>query len=187
MKKIICALAGFCFFYTPGFSQHPYEISGEYQHDFGKNYNANSFGARYERYDNNNSRNANNSNKGSWSFGVNYILSTGSAGNEKTKGRGFGIYAGYRYGIKYGLSGNLFGGLRTTFAFRNNGQGNNYSVFTPSIEFGYHYTSQDFGKGGAFTPFVAFGYDIKIAADEKTKNIHEGAIFSPGISIGYRF
>ncbi|MDP4260907.1 MAG: hypothetical protein Q8941_00135 [Bacteroidota bacterium] len=187
MKQLIYALMGLCIFPAMGFSQHPSEISGEYQHGFGKSYNTNSIGLRYEGYDNNNSRNTNNSNKGSWSLGVNYTFSSLRAANETAKGRGIGVFAGYRYGLKYGISGNLYGGIRTAFTFSKDAPGSQYSLFTPSLEFGYHYTSQDFGKGGAFTSFVALGYDIKMAADGKAKGVHEGAIFSPGISVGYRF
>jgi hypothetical protein len=187
MKQIMYALTTICIFSATVFSQHPYEISGEYQHGIGKQYHSNSIGVKYEGFNNNNSRNLNKSNQGSWSLGVNYSFSSMGKGKETAKGHGIGILAGYRYGLKYGLSGNLFGGIRTTFTFGKNDPENKYSTFTPSLEFGYHYTAQDFGKGGAFTPFVAFGYDFKIAADEKTKGVHERAFFSPGVSIGYRF
>src|SRR5258706_5673320 len=102
MKKLSGVVISLCITSAYGFSQHPYEISSEYQHGFGKNYTTNSIGARYEVYDNNNSRNNNNSNKGSWSAGLNYTLSSAHLSNETAKGRGFGIFAGYRYGLKYG-------------------------------------------------------------------------------------
>jgi hypothetical protein len=181
------ALIPFCLLSIKCFSQHPGELSAEYQHGFGKNYNENSIGLRYEGYDNNNIRNTNNSNRGSWSLGVCYAFSSLRNGDKTAKGNGFGIFAGYRYGLKYGITGDPYAGIRTSFIFGKDKSGKTYSLFTPSLELGYHYTSQDFNKGGAFTSFAAIGYDIKMKAAEKTEGLHEGFIFSPGISFGWRF
>jgi hypothetical protein len=177
MKKSITILFC-CIFGIHGFSQHPWELTGEYQHGFGKNYNVNVLGPRYEVYSNS---------KSSWSLGVTYTFSSQGTKGTTEKGCGLGIYAGYRYGVSYGISGNLFGGIRTAFTFSKDKQGKQYATFTPSVETGYHYTSQDFGKGGVFTPFVSLGYDVKMNSKESSKAAHEGAVFSPGISIGYRF
>lgn len=187
MKQVIGILLSVCIFPLYSISQHPNEISGEYKLSFGKNYNAGNVGAVYEVFDNNNSRNTNGANKGSWSLGINYAFSSTRMDKEKAKGKGFGLWMSYRYGLKYGLSGNLYGGIRTAFTFSKDDPGNKYSIFTPSLELGYHYTAQDFGKGGAFTSFVALGYDVKMTGDKKTKALHEGIILSPGITVGYRF
>lgn len=177
MKKSIVILLCCCIIGIPGFTQHPWELTGEYQHGFGKNYNVNILGPRYEVY----------SNKSSWSLGITYTFSSqGTKGNIE-KGNGIGVYAGYRYGLSYGISGDLFGGIRTAFTFSKDGNGKRYSLFTPSFETGYHYTSQDFGKGGVFTPFVSLGYDVKLNPDDQSKASHKGIVVAPGMTIGYRF
>lgn len=180
MKKFIHTLIGIFIISVVGFSQGPTEYSAEYQHGFGNNFNENMIGARYEGY-------SSLKGKSSWSLGINYNFSILRSEKEAAGVSGFGIYAGYRYGLSYGISGNLYAGIRTSFTFNKDVNGNKYSLFTPSIETGYHYTSQDFGKGGCFTPNISLGYDLKLANNEKAKFIHEGAVFTPGISIGYRF
>jgi hypothetical protein len=153
------------------------EYSAEYMHGFGKNFNENITGGRYEGF---NGRN-------SWGLGIDYTFSSFVSGKENIKSSGWGLYADYHYGFNYGQSRNLFGGIRTAFSFNKKNKGEPYSVFTPSFQFGYHYTAQDFGKGGAFTPSIALGYDMKLNGPDKAKDIHEGAVFLPGITVGYRF
>ncbi len=177
MKTSVAVLISCFIIGTAGWSQNPWELTGEYQHGFGKNYNVNSLGPRYEVY----------SNKSSWSLGITYTFS--SQGKEKNieRSKGLGLYAGYHYGLSYGISGNLFGGVRTSFTFGKNKNGEKYTLFTPYLETGYHYTSQDFGRGGVFTPFVSLGYDLRLNPDEQSKASHQGVVVAPGISMGYRF
>ncbi|HYM92766.1 MAG TPA: hypothetical protein VET23_01395 [Chitinophagaceae bacterium] len=177
MKKSIIIFICCCTTGIFSYSQNPYEFTAEYQHGFGKNFNENSIGPRYEVY----------SNKSSWSLGINYTFSSLGSGKNAGKGNGVEVYAGYHYGLSYGISGDLFGGVRTSFTFGKDGEGNKYTLFTPSLETGYHYTTQDFKKGGVFTPFISLGYDVKVNSKESSKAAHEGPVFSPGISIGYRF
>ena len=180
MKKLLYISSCIIILNATGFSQTASEYSAEYQHGFGKNFNEDMIGARYEGY-------SSMKGKSSWSLGITYNFSSTHSGKETAKNNGFEFYAGYRYGLSYGISGNLYGGVRTSFTFSKNANGNKYNLFTPSIETGYHYTSQDFGKGGCFTSNISFGYDLNIGNDEKAKSVHEGYVFTPGISIGYRF
>ena len=153
------------------------EYSAEYMHGFGKNFNENSIGGRYEGF---NGRN-------SLGLGIHYTFSSFGKGKENAGSNGWGIYADYHYAFGYGLSGNLFSGIRASFTFSKDRKGENYSAWTPSLQFGYHYTAQDFGKGGAFTSFVALGYDVKLNSAGKVKDNHEGVVLLPGITVGYRF
>ena len=172
MYQKIYSLIGCCIFNVVAYTQT--EIGAEYQHGFGKSYNSNSIGALYEGFS--------NTGKSSWHIGFHY---TGDVffSNKKTQGiSDFGISLGYRYGFSYGSSGNLFGGTRATFSFIDE---KNHIKFTPSVEFGYHYTFNNFGKGGFATPSLAFGYDIPIGK-EKAED-YEGAVFMPRLAVGYRF
>jgi len=154
------------------------ELGAEYQHGFGKSYNINSFGALYEGF---------NYTGSSWQIGLSYSFDA-LIGDKKSSGRnGLGLSLGYRYGFSYGTSGNLIGGVRTTFNFGKDVEQKKHTVFTPSIEFGYHLTFNNFGKGGFTTPSIAFGYDIPLTQGDAGKDDHEGALFIPRIAVGYRF
>jgi hypothetical protein len=153
------------------YSQKEYGL--EYQHGFGKSYNSNSIGASLEKF---------NSGKGSLQIVFHYTWDVFYS-EKKTQGiSDFGVSFGYRYGFSYGNSGNLLGGIRTTFSHLFE---KNHTKFTPSAEFGYHYTFNNFGKGGFATPSVAFGYDIPLGK-EKDED-YEGTLFIPRLAIGYRF
>jgi hypothetical protein len=175
MYKHIAFLICFCVAVAAVKAQS--EFSAEYVHGFGKNFNENLIGARYEGFNDHSS----------WGLGINYNFASICKGKENTKSKGWGIYADYHYGFNPGLTGNPFVGLRAAFGFNKDNKGNSYSVFTPSLQFGYHYTSQDFNKGGAFTPYGALGYDIKLDGAGKAKDVHEGVVFLPGFTAGYRF
>src|SRR4026208_430022 len=102
---------------------------------------------------------------------------------KKTQGiSDFGFSAGYRYGFSYGNSGNLFTGARATISFIDE---KDHIKFTPSAEFGYHYTFNNFEKGGFATPSIAFGYDIPIS--KAKADDYEGTLFIPRLAVGYRF
>jgi hypothetical protein len=144
------------------------EYSAEYVFGLAKNYHENIIGGRYEGF----------SSKNSWGLGIDYNFSSLS--------KGWAIYADYHYAPAFGLTGNSFAGIRTAFTFSKHNKGENYIVWTPSVQFGYHYTSQDFNKGGAITLYGALGYDVDLSSG-KAKDVHKGAIFLPGITAGYRF
>jgi hypothetical protein len=128
-----------------------------------------------------------NTGKSSWQIGINYTFDT-LVGEKKSSGKGvLGISAGYRYGFSYGSSGNLVGGARLTFTFLKDVNATQHPVFTPSIEFGYHYTFNNFGKGGFATPSLALGYNLPLGDDKESKDDHEGPLFIPRIAVGYRF
>jgi len=169
MYKLI-TLSFFLFITSHLFSQT--EIGAEYQHGFGKNYNSNSIGALYEGF----TRDGN-----SWQIGIHY---TGDVFvmDKKTQGvSSLGFSLGYRYGFSYGNSGNLITGARATFSFLGE---KDHLKFTPSVEFGYHLTFNNFGKGGFTTPSLNVGYDIPLA---KESGDYEGFLFIPRIAVGYRF
>ncbi len=177
MKKITALLACASIIYSSAYSQ--WELGGEYQHGFGKNYNSNSIGGIYEGFS--------KTGKSSWQIGLNYTFSTSGTGKEAFKGSGIGLSLGYRYGFSYGTSGNLFAGARASFTFSKDDKGTGFSVFTPSVESGYHYTFNNFGRGGFATPSLSIGYDIKINGEKESAAVDEGAVFSPRLAIGYRF
>jgi hypothetical protein len=172
MNKYIITLSCFCIFTITSFSQT--EIGAEYQHGFGKSYNYNSIGGLYEGFS--------NTWKSSWQIGISYTFDI-----TKKDGSSWGISAGYRYGFSYDVDGNLFGGARLTFSFLNDVDSKKHNIFTPSIEFGYHYTFNQGGKGAFTTPSLAFGYDIPMSTGKEAENDHEGALFIPRIAVGYRF
>lgn len=177
MLKIIIAASGlFCFSLVASAQT---EIGAEYQHGFGKNYHDNYLGGLYEGFA--------STGKSSWQVGLSYTFNSISA-EKKTYGRsGLAISAGYRYGFSYGTSGNLVTGVRTTFSFAKGLESERHSTFTPSLEFGYHYTFNNFGKGGFTTPSLGLGYNIKMSGDEETKENEEGPLFLIRLGAGYRF
>ena len=153
------------------FSQREYGL--EYQHGFGKSYNSNSIGGIFENLSNEPS---------SWQVGIQYTWDIFIT-NKKTQGIGdFGILLGYRYHFSYGNSGNLIAGVRTTFSFLTEKA---HTKFTPSFEFGYHYTFNEFNSGGFTTSSLNLGYDMPIGK-EKAED-YKGFLFIPRIAIGYRY
>ena len=172
MKKLYSLIAFLFILSNSCFSQT--EIGVEYSHGFGKSYNSNSIGSLYEGFS--------NTGKSSWQFGASYNFSKGSI-----KSSGFGISAGYRYGYAYGNSGNLYTGLRLTFNFLKTDRGGSYTQFTPSLEAGYHYTFNNFGKGGYFTPGFGYGYNINFGSKEEKTDDGEGNVLLTRLNFGYRF
>jgi hypothetical protein len=150
------------------------EIGVEYSHGFGESYNSNSFGSLYEGFS--------NTGKSSWQVSASYNFSSGT-----NKNSGFGISAGYRYGYAYGTSGNLFTGARLSFTFYKDEKGNGFTQFTPSLEGGYHYTFNNFGKGGFLTPVIGYGHNINLGPKEETPEDGEGNLFITRLAVGYRF
>ncbi len=174
MYKLI--ITSFCLFISSLlFSQSEFGI--EYQHGFGKGYGYNSVGGIYEGFS--------NTGKSSWQVGLTYNFSSSTGGKEASKESGLGLFAGYRYGFSYGTSGNLIGGIRTTFNFNKDSKGEKSSSFLPSVELGYHLTFNNFGKGGFATPSLAVGYEIPMGSESKED--YDGALFIPRIAVGYRF
>ncbi|HKC35664.1 MAG TPA: hypothetical protein VKB95_06360 [Chitinophagaceae bacterium] len=162
----------FCLFISVRlYSQREYGL--EYQHGFGKSYNSNSIGGLFENLSNGPS---------TWQVGIQYTWDI-FVTNKKTQGiSDFGILLGYRYHFSYGSSGNLIAGVRTTFSFLTEKA---YTKFTPSLEFGYHYTFNNFYDGGFTTSSLNLGYDIPIGK-EKSED-HKGFLFIPRIAAGYRY
>ena len=150
------------------------EIGAEYQHGFGRSYNSNSIGALYEKFS--------KTGKGSLQVGFHYTSDIFRSNKEAHGVSDFVFSFGYRYGFSYGNSGNLFSGVRATISFMDE---KNHVKFTPSLELGYHYTFNNFGKGGFATPSLAFGYDVPVGK-EKIKD-YEGLLFIPRLAAGYRF
>ena len=153
------------------YSQKEYSL--EYQHGFGKKYNSNSIGGLYEGFS--------NTGKSSWQVGIHYTFDVFYSDKTTQGVSGLGLSAGYRYGFSYGNSGNLITGIRATLSFIGE---KDHSKFTPSIEFGYHYTFNNFGKGGFTTPSLNVGYDIPMGNESGD---YEGFLFIPRIAVGYRF
>ena len=147
------------------------EIGVEYQHGFGKSYHSNSIGSLYEGF---------SSGRSSWQLGANYNFSSGT-----TKNSGFGISAGYRFGYGYGNSGNIFTGVRLSFTFYKDEKDSGFTQFTPSLEGGYHYTFNNFSKGGFFTPSIAYGHNFNFGSEGSKDD--EVNLFIVRMSGGYRF
>ena len=172
MKKIIPAFTSLFIFFISSNAQT--EIGVEYSHGFGKSYNSNSIGSLFEGFS--------KTGKSSWQLGASYNFSKGS-----TKSSGFAISGGYRYGYAYGNSGNLYTGLRLTFNFLKTDRGGSYTQFTPSLEAGYHYTFNNFGKGGYLTPGFGYGYNINFGSKEERTDNGGGNLLLTRIGFGYRF
>lgn len=172
MKKLITLFI--IFFILSITTNAQTEIGVEYSHGFGQSYNSNSFGSLYEGFS--------NTGKSSWQIGASYNFSSNSS-----KSSGFGFSAGYRYGYAYGNSGNLFTGVRLSFTFYKDRRENSFTQFTPSLEGGYHYTFNNFGKGGFVTPSVGYGYNINFGSKEETPDDGEGNLFLIRMAGGYRF
>jgi hypothetical protein len=173
MKKKIYFLAGCCIFNFAAFSQT--ELGAEYQQELGKSYVSKSIGALYEQF--------NKTGKGSVQIALHYTSDIFRDNKGGSHGVGdFGLSFGYRYGFSYGNSGNLFSGVRATFSFLAE---TDHTKFTPSLEMGYHYTFNNFGKGGFATPSLAFGYDIPMG--NKKAEDHKGPLLIPRLAAGYRF
>jgi hypothetical protein len=157
-----------------GFSQHPWEMSAEYQQSFGKGYNGHMAGGRFELFPG----------KSSWSGGITYNF---SAKKTYSQYKGFGIYAGWRYGFGSGTAkGNAFAGARILFSFDNfDGKAKVSGLtITPTAEAGYHLL---FGKHLFTAPAIGFGYSMKMNHEYNSLQEDEGGRFIPGISAGYRF
>jgi hypothetical protein len=172
MKKLLSPFIFFVIFSITANAQT--EIGVEYQHGFGQSYNSNSFGSLYEGFS--------NSGKSSWQIGASYNFASNSS-----KTSGFGLSVGYRYGYAFGSSGNLFTGARLSFTFYKDEKGNGFTQFTPSLEGGYHYTFNNFGKGGFFNPSIAYGHNINLGPKETTPEDGEGNLFIIRMGAGYRF
>lgn len=161
----------FIFIFNTVYSQSEYGV--EYQHGFGKSYNSNSIGGSFEKF---------NSNNGSWQIVVHYTWDVFHA-EKKSQGIGdFGLSFGYRDRFAYGETGNLMGGIGTTFSHLLE---KDHSKFTPSIEFGYNFLFDNFSEGGFVNPSLAFGYDIP--AGRKRAEDFAGALFIARIGGGYRY
>ena len=179
MKKYLILCVSAFVFVSISYSQT--EFGANYQYSAGKSFSENSFGLSYEGF----------SVKNSWTLGINYNLSSFGS----TKGTGFDVYAGYRHGFSYGTSGNLFAGLKTSLSFDKDKSGKDFSIFTPSIEGGYHYTFNNFGQGGFATPSVGVGYNFWIRprliggdyGTDKKPEVKDEPVFQAKIGVGYRF
>ena len=158
-------------------SSNPWELGAEYQHDWGKSFKGNDLGIVYEGFPG----------KTSWTAGVHYNFSSLGSGKETSKGSGFGISAGFRYGFGYGGSGNPFLGIRASFSFEKNEKGKSYSLFKPSAEFGYHLTFNNFASGGFTSPSIGIGYNFNLGIDKQKTQVFEGPTFNTRIAVGYRF
>ena len=156
------------------YCQNPWELGAEYQRSMGQGYKKNMAGLRYESYNN----------KSSWSIGLTYNLSSKETYSQY---RGFGIYAGYRYGFSSNnKNGNAFAGARINFSFENfegKNKVNGLSI-TPAAEFGYHFI---FAKHIFTSPCIEGGYTIRLTHINNSLQEDEGARFIPGLSVGYRF
>ena len=175
MRKILC-LSILCFsFATTAVSQNPWELGGEYMRSMGKNFKSSHVGPRYETF----------SKKHSWVIGLTYNFSS----KQSYSGyKGFGMYAGYRYGFIFNEkgTGNAFAGGRLWFSFDNfDGKTSLNSLFiTPMAEAGYHFT---FKTHYAVTPFVGYGFTKKITNEFNSLDEDFGGRLLPGIDLGYRF
>jgi hypothetical protein len=72
--------------------------------------------------------------------------------------------------------------VRATISFIDE---KDHTKFTPSAELGYHYTFNNFEKGGFVTPWFAFGYDVPIGKERAED--YKGTLFIPRLAVGYRF
>jgi hypothetical protein len=175
MRKILC-LSILCFsFATTAISQNPWELGGEYMRSMGKNFKSSHVGPRYETFNK----------KHSWVIGLTYNFSS----KQSYSGyKGFGMYAGYRYGFIFNEkgTGNAFVGGRLWFSFDNfDGKTSlNSLFFTPMAEAGYHFT---FKTHYAVTPFVGYGFTKKITKEFNSLDEDFGGRLLPGIDLGYRF
>ena len=162
-----------CIITSTGFSQKPWELGGEYQRLYGQGYSGNRMGVRYESF----------SNKSSWSLGLTYNFSTKKS---YSVSKGFGVYAGYRYGFSNSPNGNPFAGLRAYLSFESfEGKANvNGMTITPVAEAGYHFIS---GKHLFASPALGFGYCIRLTHENNSLQEDEGIRFIPGIAAGFRF
>ena len=155
-------------------SQKSSELGVEYMRYYGQGYKSSTGGARYESY----------SNKSSWSIGLTYILPSKSSYGSS---RGYGMYAGYRYGFGGGTGGNLFMGARVQFAFVNfEGKTNLGSlVCTPMAELGYHFLFSS--KKNIFaSPSIGYGYAKKVTKEHNSLDEDEGGRIIPSISAGFK-
>ena len=173
MNKLISTFICTCIFIAVSFSQSVTELGGEIQHAFGKGANDNMAGLRYEGF----------KNKSSWSIGITYNFSSKKSYSEY---KGFGFYAGYRYGFSPKTHGNGFVGFRATFSFDNfaGKEKANGTSITPTFEVGYHAI---IGTHIFASPALGYGYTIKLTKENNSLQEDEGSRFIPGIALGYRF
>ena len=175
MRKLIC-LSILCFsFAVTAISQNPWELGAEYMRSMGKNFKSSHVGPRYETFNK----------KHSWVIGLTYNFSSKTSYSGY---RGFGLYAGYRYGFMFNDkgTGNAFAGGRLWFSFDNfDGKTSlNSLFFTPMADVGYHFT---FSTHYAVTPFVGYGFTKKITKEYNSLDEDFGGRLLPGIDLGYRF
>lgn len=174
MQKPILFILFFTAITLEDFSQNPWEFGGEYLKTIGKVYKGNIAGARYTSY----------KNKNSFSIGLTYHFSSKSS---YSTSKGFGMYAGFRHGFGNNPTGcNPFLGIRALFSFENfEGKTSlNSLMMTPIAEAGYHFL---FGKTLYTTPFVGWGYTIKITKEYNSLDEDIGGRIMPGIGAGFRF
>ena len=151
------------------------ELGAEYEHAFGKKYSSNSVGALFEGFS--------NTGKNSWQVGLHYRVDIfGNKTSHVSGSNSLGVSLGYRHGFSYGSSGNLLFGVRTSFTFITS----SLIEFTPTAEFGYHFTYNHFGKGLYTTPSVALGYNLVLDKDEE-EDYYKGMLLIPRVATGYRF
>ena len=174
MNKPIFLFVCSCTIGLAVYSQNPWELGAEGQRSFGQGYKKNMIGTRYETYNN----------KNSWSLGITYNLSSKETYSQY---RGFGIYAGYRYGFgNNNKSGNAFAGARINFSFENfegKSKVNGLSI-TPAAEVGYHII---FAKRFFASPCIGGGYTFRMTHINNSLQEDEGKRFIAGLSTGYRF
>jgi hypothetical protein len=174
MRKQILLIVFFSALTIAGYSQNPWELGAEYMRSIGKGFNTNIAGARYETF----------RNKNSFSIGLTYHFSSKSSYSAY---KGFGAYAGYRYGFGNSTNGNsAFAGLRVLFSFENfEGKTSlNSLMMTPVGEAGYHFI---FAKHIFTTPSVGYGYSIKITKENNSMDEDIGGRIIPALAAGYRF
>lgn len=175
MSKSFCLLFVYLLIAVTGIAQNPWELGGEYMKSMGKNFKSTHVGPRYETF----------SKKHSWVIGLTYNFSSKSSYDGY---KGFGMYAGYRYGFMANDkgTGNAFAGARLWASFDNfDGKTNLGSLFiTPMAEAGYHFILK---THFAATPFIGYGFTKKITKEYNSLDEDFGGRLLPGIDIGYRF
>lgn len=157
-----------------GYSQKPFELGAEYHYMTGKGFKDHVGGLRAETFPG----------KGSFSVGLTYQFSSSAS---YSTGKGFGIYAGYRYALGNNANGsNPFIGAKLMWHLLSwEGKSKLFSpLFTPIAEAGYHLV---FAKHIFAAPTIGYGYTIRVIPDYNSLDEDAGGRLIPSLAAGYRF
>lgn len=155
-------------------SQKPFELGAEYHYMMGKGFKDHIGGLRAETFPG----------KSTFSVGLTYQFSSSAS---YSTGKGFGLYAGYRYTLGNNANGsNPFVGAKLMWHLLSwEGKSSLFSpMFTPIAEAGYHLV---FAKHIFAAPTIGYGYTLRVIPDNNSLDEDAGGRLIPSLSAGYRF